>query len=117
VPLDLRDGVTGEQREVGAPVALDPFGTGTQCQQRVHRVRRDEAKRGAARSAERLEELLLDLVGAVGRPGVGAGQPVPKVGGEVLAQRYGVPVRVPVEVTQLGVQRLAMASTTASGTG
>ena len=37
----------------------------------VHRVRRREAQRGAARPAERLQQLLLDLVGAVGRPDVG----------------------------------------------
>ena len=69
----------------------------------VHRVRRGEAQRGAARSAEGLQQLEHDLVGAVGRPhaasvtrarrGVAA-----EVGGQVGAQRDGVPVGVAVEV-------------------
>ncbi len=88
------------QREVLVAPAVDPRGAGAGGEQRVHRVRRGEAERGAPGAAEGLQQLLLDLVGAVGRPDVGAGQPVPEVGGEVGAQRDRVPVGVAVEVAQ-----------------
>ena len=68
----------------------------------VHRVRRLEADRGAAGSAEGLQELLDDLVGAVGRPDVGQADLVSgrvrQILGELRAQLHGVPVRVAVEV-------------------
>ena len=63
----------------------------------MHRVGRLEAERGAARAAERLEQLLYDLVGAVRRPHLLGGDAVAEVVGEVLAQLDGVPVGVAVE--------------------
>src|SRR6202034_646526 len=65
--------------------------------QRVHGVGRLEAERGAARAAERLEQLLYDLVGAVRGPHLPPGPAVAEVVGEVLAQVDGIPVGVAVE--------------------
>ena len=71
--------------------AADPPGAGGLRDQRVHGVRRLEAERAPARAAERLEQLLDDLVGAVGRPHLPPGQPVAEVGGQVGAQRAARP--------------------------
>ena len=87
----------GAQAVVGVAGAGDPPGAGGQRDQRVHRVGRLEPERGAARPAEGLQQLLDDLVGAVGRPGVGLGEPVAEVGGQVLAQLHRVPVGVAVQ--------------------
>lgn len=89
-------------REVVVAGAGDPAGAGAARDEAVHRVRRLEADRRTARSAEGLQQLLDDLVGAVGRPHVGQGDLV--AGGvrqvlrELRAQLHGVPVRVAVEV-------------------
>ena len=61
----------GGELEVRVAVPVQPAGAGARGEQRVHRVRRREAHRGTAGPAERLQQLLLDLVGAVGRPDVG----------------------------------------------
>src|ERR1700691_2337996 len=63
----------------------------------VHRVRRLEAERGAAGPAEGEQQLLHDLVGAVGGPDLVPPEPVPEVGGQVVAQADDVAVRVPVQ--------------------
>ena len=63
----------------------------------MHGVGRLEAERGAAGAAERLQQLLDDLVGAVRGPDLPAGEAVAEVVGEVLAQLDGVPVGVAVE--------------------
>src|SRR5204862_4492450 len=106
VLANLRDGVHSGQSEVDIAVAVDPAGTGTDREQRVHRVRRGEAQRRAPRTAERLEQLLLDLVGTVGRPQVRYAQRVPEVGCEVPAQRHGIAVGVAVQVAQFAAERL-----------
>ena len=106
VDPDLRPGALRGQLEGRAALAVDPARAGRQRQQRVHRVRRAEAHRVAALAAERLQQLLLDLVGAVGRPHVGRGQAVADVAGQVLAQRHRVPVRVAVQVADQPADRL-----------
>jgi hypothetical protein len=107
VLADLVDRLLGGQPEVDAAPGGHPPGAGAECQQRVHRVRRGEAERGAPRPAERLEQLLLDLVGAVGRPHLLGGEPVAEVARQVGTQRHGVAVRVAVEVPQLRREGLA----------
>src|SRR5690606_16431395 len=52
----------------------------------------------AAGAAEGLEDLLDDLVGAVGRPHLLGGQAVAQVGGQLGAELDGVPVGVAVEL-------------------
>ena len=87
----------GGQAVARVAAALGPPGAGDLGDQRVHRVGRLEAERGAARAAERLEQLLYDLVGAVRGPHLPRGKAVAEVVGEVLAQVDGVAVRVAVE--------------------
>ncbi len=60
--------------EVGPARGGQPVGAGAAGDERVHRVRRLEADRDPARAAEGLQQLLEDLVGAVGRPQVRAGE-------------------------------------------
>ncbi len=89
-------------REVLVPGTGDPARARAARDEPVHRVRRLEADRGAAGPAEGLEQLLDDLVGAVGRPDVGQADLVAggvrQVLGEPGAQLDRVPVRVAVEV-------------------
>jgi hypothetical protein len=97
--------------EVLAAVPVDPGGAGAGRDDRVHRVGRREPQRRPPGPAERLQHLLQDLVGAVGRPHLrrpdrlpaGAGQ----VGGQVVAQRERVPVGVAVELQRRVPQRRA----------
>ena len=89
--------VIGLQAEVGVPGAADPAGAGGQGDQRVHRVGRLEAQRGPPLAAERLEQLLDDLVGAVGHPHLVRVQPAAEIGGQVTAERHRVAVRVAVQ--------------------
>src|SRR5207344_1536059 len=88
--------------EVVGTGGLQPVGLGSVGDDGVHRVGGDEADRAAARTAERLQQLLQDLVGTVGRPEVLGGQRDPglgaEIGGQVGAQQDGVAVRVPVQV-------------------
>lgn len=90
--------VDGEVLPAGAG---DPAGAGAARDQGVHRVRGLEADRRAPRAAEGLEQLLEDLVGAVGGPDVLQGDRVLAGAGEVLrelrAQLHRVPVGVAVE--------------------
>ena len=62
-----------------ARLATSHCGLGAVGDDRVHRIRRHESDRASARPAERLQQLLQDLVGAVGGP-------------EVLDADSGVPV-------------------------
>jgi hypothetical protein len=68
---------------------------------RVHRVAGGEAHHRAARSTEGLQQLLQDLVGAVGGPHLVAGDLDPglarDIGGEFIAQFHGVPLRIAVQ--------------------
>lgn len=95
-------GVGLVEGEVVAAGSVDPAGAGAPGDERVHRVRGLEAERGAAGAAEGLEELLDDLVGAVGGPDVRQGHRVlagtGEVGGERGAQLDGVPVGVAVQL-------------------
>jgi hypothetical protein len=75
----------------------------------MHRIRRHEADGAAAGATERLQQLLQDLVGTVGRPQVfdterRAGLRA-QIGGQVGAQRHRVPVRIPVQVSRDGLDR------------
>ncbi len=106
VRLVLGDGALGGgevDREVLASRAGDPARAGPARDERVHRVRRLEADRRTARSAEGLQQLLDDLVGAVGGPHVLDAERVLAGPGEVLgqlgAQLNGVPVGVAVQAT------------------
>jgi hypothetical protein len=87
----------GGKPVVGVALAHGPPGARDLGDQRVHGVGRLEAERGAAWAAERLEQLLYDLVRAVRRPDLPGGKTVAEVAGEVLAQVGGVPVGVAVE--------------------
>lgn len=101
----LGDGALGGGHvdgEVLVAGAGDPAGAGAARDEVVHRVRGLEADRGAAGAAEGLEQLLDDLVGAVGRPDVGGGQRevsggAAQIGGQFGAQFDRVPVGVAVE--------------------
>ena len=99
---DGRQGRLGIDAKVGAAGAVDEGGAGAVRQYGVHGVAGLEAQGGAAGPAEDLQELLEDLVGAVGGPQVSAGDgdtgAVGDVGSEVGAQRGAVPVGVAVEV-------------------
>src|SRR6202035_1651275 len=86
------DGAVGAAAAAGEPLRAGDLGD-----QRVHGVGRLEAERGVPGAAERLEQLLDDLVGAVRGPDLPAGEAVAEVVGEVLAQVDGVPVGVAVE--------------------
>lgn len=81
----------------------DPAGSGAPGDEGVHGVRGLEADRGTAGAAEGLQQLLEHLVGAVGRPDVGAADLVPggaaEVAGQLGAELDGFPVGVAVEVT------------------
>ena len=66
--LDLGRRALGVDGEVVPTLARDPGGAGAAGQQRVHRVRRREPERGAPGTAEGLQDVLQDLVGAVRRP-------------------------------------------------
>ncbi|GAA3067833.1 hypothetical protein GCM10020000_60250 [Streptomyces olivoverticillatus] len=96
---DSRVDVDGE---VVAARAGEPAGAGAARDQRVHGVGGLEAEGGAAGAAEGLQQLLEDLVGAVGGPDVRLGDLVARgtgeVGGEFGAQLHRVPVGVAVEV-------------------
>ena len=94
-------GVDVEAEVVGAG-RLEPFGAGAVGDDRVHRVGRDEPDRGAPRPAERLQQLLQDLVGTVCSPEVFDAKPDAglraEVGGQVPAQRHRVAVGVAMQV-------------------
>ena len=94
---DPRRGAPGVEPEVVAAAAVQPVGARGPRDDRVHRVGRLEPQRRAAVPAERLQQLLEDLVGAVGRPDLPPGQPVPEIGGQVGPQLRRVPVRVAVQ--------------------
>ncbi len=89
-------------REVRVARTRDPAGARAACDERVHRVRRLETDRRTARSAEGLQQLLDDLVGAVGGPHVLDAERVlaglRQVGGQLGAQLHRVPVGVAVQV-------------------
>lgn len=99
---DDRAGGLDVDGEVLVARSGDPAGAGTAGDEGVHGVRGLEADRGAAGSAEGLQQLLEDLVGAVGGPYVGGRDRVPGGAGEVAGQFGtefdGVPVGVAVEV-------------------
>ena len=96
---DARAAAVGVEGEVLAARPGDPAGAGAAGDERVHRVRRLEAQRGAAGPAEGLQQLLDDLVGAVGRPDLARRRPRGRrqVGGQLGAQLDRVPVGVAVE--------------------
>jgi len=73
----------------------------------MHGVGGLEAERGPARAAERLIELLDDLVGPVGRPGLLGRHAVAQIGGQIVAQYHGVPVGIPVQHRGFGSSRLS----------
>src|SRR5580704_15252425 len=83
--------------EVAGPLRRDPPGRRRLRDQRVHRVRRLEAERAAAWPAEGLQQLLDDLVRAVGRPGAGPRQAVAEITGQRGPQGYRVPVRIAIQ--------------------
>jgi hypothetical protein len=95
--MDRLHGAGGVKTEVAVPGTADPAGGRRPGDQRVHRIRGLEPDRGAAGAAERLQDLLDGLVGAVGGPDLAPAEPMPEVGGEVRAQRDRVPVGVPVQ--------------------
>ena len=99
---DRRDRGIGVEAEVRGARRLDPFGVGAVGDDRVHRIRRDEADRAASRTAEGLQQLLQDLVGSICRPEVFHAEPDPglhaEVGGQVGAQRHRVAVGIAVQV-------------------
>ena len=102
VLLDRLHRDVGVEAEVVGTVGHQPFGLGAVGDDRVHRIRRHEADRAAAGAAERLQQLLQDLVGTVGGPQVfdterGAGLRA-QVGGQVGAQRHRVAVGIAVQV-------------------
>ena len=85
------------EREVLGATPRGELRAGTEGQQGVHGVRGDEAQHGAALAPERLEDLLQDLVRAVGRPEVVLGETVAQVVCECAAQVREVAVRIPVQ--------------------
>ena len=100
---DVGNGRVEVDREVVAARERAVLGEGVPRVVGVHRVRRCERQRHPAGPAEGLQQLHHHLVGAVGRPHLGAGDQRAvgnvgaDVGGEVGAQRGGVTVRVPVQ--------------------
>ncbi len=100
--LDRGRGDVRVEAEVVGAVGLQPPGLGAVGDDRVHRVRRHEADCAAARTAERLQQLLQDLVGTVGRPDVldadGDAGLRRQVGGQVGAQRDRVAVGIAVQL-------------------
>ena len=68
VLLDRLHRDIGVEAEVVGAVGDQPCGLGAVGDDRVHRIRRHESDRAAARTAERLQQLLQDFVGTVGGP-------------------------------------------------
>jgi hypothetical protein len=99
---DGGDGGIDVEAEVVGADSLEPVGVSAVGNDRVHREGRHESDRAAARAAERLQQLLQDLVGTVGRPEVfqtelGAGLRG-EVAGQITAQGHRVAVGVTVQV-------------------
>ena len=94
---DLAGSGFGAQAVVLRALADDVFGVRSAGQQRVHGVRGREAQRLAAGPAEGLENLLEDLVGAVGGPDVLGAKPVAEVFGQGFPEFGEFPVRIAVE--------------------
>ena len=125
VPPHLLDG--GCRVEVERSAAryaahpVDPRRAGRRGDDRVHRVGRGEAERGATGAAERLQQVQEDLVRAVARPDLlgvtHGGAAAREVGREALAQVGELPVGVAVQPGgDLGHGRV-IAATTTGGTG
>ena len=62
----------------------------------IHGIGGGEGQHPATRPAESGQQLPHDLVGSVSHPDVAGGQAVAEVGGQVLAERHRLPVRVAV---------------------
>lgn len=101
--MDRRHRAVDIQAEVFSPNRRDPPRLSAVGDDRVHRIGRHEADRAAARTAERLQQLLQDFVGSVccpdvldadlhaGRPGQIVGQIAPQVDGVAIgiAMQFG----------------------------
>ena len=98
----------GDSPKSAAREAARESRAGAGRQQRVHRVGRREAERGAAGAGEGLQDLLDHLVRAVGGPQLTAGQAVAEVPGQVRAQRHRVPVGVAVQPAALSCTACAI---------